>query len=75
MAFDIYLPRTRRDGYIWGGREVSSSPDFFQPVHINHLDEVLPVIIPYLGLPPGWRVQVASGHEDLWFDAKLLDQR
>ena len=58
--------------YIWGG-EMSSDHDFFQPVHVSHLDELLPEIVPYLGLPAGWRVQVAPGHEDVWFDASLLD--
>lgn len=58
--------------YIWGGERFSSAVDFFQPVHIEHLDEFLPTIIPYLGLPAGWRFQVAPGHEDVWFDPDLL---
>ena len=59
--------------YIWGGGEIPLEDDFFQPVHVSHLDELLPEIVPYLGLPAGWRVQVAPGHEDVWFDASLLD--
>lgn len=59
--------------YVWGGQELSSADDFFQPVHVQHLDEILPAIIPYLGLPPGWRFQVAAGHEDVWFDGALLN--
>jgi hypothetical protein len=58
--------------YVWGGQELSLAPDFFQPVHVQHLDELLPVIIPYLSLPAGWRFQVAVGHEDVWFDDGLL---
>jgi hypothetical protein len=61
--------------YIWGGAELSDDHDFFQPVHIEHLDEILPSIIPYLGLPAGWRFQIAPGHEDVWFDATLLNER
>ena len=61
--------------YVWGGDEPSSADDFFLPVHIHHLNEILPSIIPYLGLPAGWRFQVAPGHEDVWFDATLLNER
>ena len=61
--------------YVWGGQEPSSAADFFQPVHVQHLDEIMPAIIPYLGLPAGWRFQIALGHEDVWFDAALLSDR
>ena len=61
--------------YVWGGDEMSSAADFFQPIHVSHLAELMPAIIPYLGLPPGWRFQIATGHEDVWFDADLLDVR
>ena len=37
--------------YIWSG-EYSEDPDFFKPIHIHHLLEVWPEIIPYLALPP-----------------------
>jgi hypothetical protein len=59
--------------YIWAGGELSAADDFFQPVHVNHLAELLPQVIPYLGLPPGWRFLLAPGVEDLWFDEALLD--
>jgi hypothetical protein len=62
-------------GYVWGGTEPSSDPDFFQPVHIEHLYEILPAIVPYLGLSAGWRFQIAPRHEDVWFDANLLNDR
>ena len=60
--------------YVWGGQELSPTDDFFQPVHVAHLEEILPAIGPYLGLPPGWRFQVAPGHEDVWFDSTLLER-
>lgn len=60
--------------YVWGGRELSFDADFFQPVHIAHVGELLPAIVPYLGLPAGWRFQVAVGHEDVWFDQTLLSE-
>ncbi|MFL6787405.1 MAG: hypothetical protein ACJ8FC_01940 [Sphingomicrobium sp.] len=60
--------------YVWGGQGLSAADDFFEPVHADHLDEILPSIIPYLGLPAGWRFQLAPGHEDVWFDPALLDK-
>jgi hypothetical protein len=67
-------PRSNTTGwYVWAGEELSTAADFFRPVHVEHLAEIMPAIMPYLGLPPGWRFQVASGHEDVWFDASLLN--
>jgi len=28
---------------------------------------------PYLARPPGWRVLLAPGQEDVWYDGTLLD--
>jgi hypothetical protein len=58
--------------YIWAGETLSDDPSFFQPVHVSHLGEWCPAVIPYLGLPPGWRFLIASGHEDVWYDDTLL---
>jgi hypothetical protein len=57
--------------YIWGG-EFSYDDDFFQPLHVCHLVEHLPALVPYLGLAPGWRVLLAPGHIDVWYDPMLL---
>jgi hypothetical protein len=57
--------------YIWSG-EYSDADDFFQPLHVAHLPEDLPEVLPYLALPPGWRFLIAPGHEDIWWDEKLL---
>lgn len=59
--------------YIWSGGEMSSDPEFFSPVHTEHLAQVVPEAMTYLALPPGWRFQVAPGHEDVWEDSQLLD--
>jgi hypothetical protein len=59
--------------YIWAGEELSSAPDFFVPLHIEHLDEWCPQIKKFLGLAPGWRFLLAGDHEDIWFDSSLLD--
>lgn len=57
--------------YIWAGEVLSDAPDFFVPLHISHLADWCPEILPYLGLPPGWRVLLAPGYEDVWFDEDL----
>jgi hypothetical protein len=59
--------------YIWAGEEWSEDADFFVPLHIQHLSEWCPAVIPYLQLPPGWRFLIAPGYEDVWYDAELLD--
>lgn len=58
--------------YIWAGGELSDAPDFFVSLHISHLADWCPQILPYLALPPGWRVLLAPGYEDVWFDEDLL---
>ena len=58
--------------YIWGGEVMSQAPDFFAPLHAFHLAEYCPSLVPYLALAPGWRVLLAPGQEDAWFDQSLL---
>lgn len=58
--------------YIWAGEELSQEPDFFEPVHVRHLDTRCPAAIPYLALPPGWRFLVADDYDDAWEDMTLL---
>ena len=59
--------------YIWAGEDFSNDPNFFVPLHIEHLSEWCPDIIKYLGLPPGWRFLTTSGYEDVWEDKSLLE--
>jgi hypothetical protein len=58
--------------YIWGGSELSTDPEFFQPLHFSHLLERLPKLVPYLSLAPGWRVLLAPDYEDVWYDKTLV---
>jgi hypothetical protein len=58
--------------FIWGGEELSEADDFFMPMHIEHLAKECPAVLPYLGLPPGWRFLIAGDYEDVWFDELLL---
>ena len=58
--------------YLWSGEEMSQAHDYFQPLHVFHLIERCPEVIPYLGLPAGWRFLIAGDYEDVWFDPALL---
>lgn len=62
-------PENGTDGwYIWGG-EYSDAPDFFKPVHVHHVLELLPMIAKYLALAPGFKFIVDDeGYEDVWFE-------
>jgi hypothetical protein len=57
--------------FIWGG-DYSEDPQFFKPIHVERLDRMLPQILPYLGLSPGWRFLIAAGYEDVWFDETIV---
>lgn len=59
--------------YIWAGEEYSNDPDFFVPLHVEHLEEWSPLILKYLGLPPGARFLVTNDYEDVWEDKTLLE--
>ncbi len=59
--------------YIWAGGEPSEDPDFFVPLHIEHVTAWCPEAIRFLGLPPGWRFLVTGNDEDVWQDSTLLD--
>jgi hypothetical protein len=58
--------------YIWAGEELSDDPDFFRPLHVEHLAERCQAVLPYLALPPGWRFLIAAGYEDVWEDTTLV---
>lgn len=52
--------------YIHCG-EHSKEDDFYKPVHWVHLVEMLPEVLPYLGLPQGYRFIIDDeGYEDVW---------
>jgi hypothetical protein len=68
-----HLPVGDTNGwYLWWGAERSDEPDFFDPVHVEHLVDRCPEALPYLALPPGWAFVIAPGHEDVWFDEAHL---
>ena len=59
--------------YIWAGEELSDDPEFFKPLHVEHISRWCPGIQKYLGLPPGWRFLIVGNSEDIWYDESLLD--
>lgn len=59
--------------YIWGGTETSDEADFYQPLCTSHLHKYAPALLPYINLGPGWRVLLAPGYEDVWFDERLVE--
>mgnify|MGYP003613619740 CR=1 FL=1 len=63
------VPENGTEGwYVWAG-EYSKDPDFFQPIHIIHLIEIWPEIVPYLALAPGYRFIIDNeGYEDMWYE-------
>ncbi|HEV3431065.1 MAG TPA: hypothetical protein VG320_24565 [Paraburkholderia sp.] len=47
--------------------EYSDAPDFYQPLHVEHLAQRLPRVLDYLALPPGARFIIDDqGYEDAW---------
>lgn len=72
----IALRHPRENGtcgrYIWAGEGQPDDPRFFVALHVEHLAEWCPLIVPYLALPPGYRVLLAPDFEDAWFDGSLL---
>jgi len=59
--------------FIWGGPDLSDDPDFFQPVHVAHLPDHCPAVLPYLAMPPGWKFLIGEDdHVDVWHDEELL---
>ncbi|NVN48000.1 hypothetical protein HW542_14465 [Asaia spathodeae] len=58
--------------YIWGGEILSKDPDFFLPLHYSHVGAWENLLVPYLGLAPGWRFLITETYEDVWFDGDNL---
>ena len=58
--------------YLWAGDDLSDDPEFFVPLHVEHLKDWRPEFLDYLALPSGWRFLIAPGYEDVWFDDSLL---
>lgn len=56
--------------YIWGGPG-STAEDFYQPLCAGHIGDLIPMVLPYLALPPGYKFIIdRSGFEDVWFESE-----
>lgn len=59
--------------FIWFG-DWSNNDDFFKPICAEHLLQINPKIIDYLGLDEGFRFLIdKNGYENVWFDENLLN--
>lgn len=59
--------------YIWTG-DYNASEDFFKPLCAEHLLQIRPHIIKYLGLDIGFRFLVdKNGYEDVWYDESIVN--
>jgi hypothetical protein len=65
----IALPEHGTVSWFFHCGKHSDSADFYQPVHIDHLRQVLPLVMDYLGLPYGVKIILDDqGYEDVWMD-------
>ncbi len=51
---------------------MSRDPDYFQTLHVIHIGDWRPELLPYLGLPSGWRFLIAPNYEDVWYNPDLI---
>jgi len=66
--------QTTSGWYLWAGEECSDHPDFYEPICIEHLEDLCPAALPFLGLPAGWRFLTDGYHTDVWFDPDLINR-
>ncbi len=59
--------------YIWCGAEFSDAPDFFSPLHAEHVHEGQPGPTGILGLAPGYGFLLDGDYLDIWYDQSLLE--
>jgi len=63
----IALPEGGNISWFFHCGEYSDVADFYQPVHAEHLSELLPSVLKYLRLPPGSKFIIDDqGYEDVW---------
>lgn len=74
-AIRLYPENGTNGWYIHGG-EFSDNDDFYQPLHLSHIAEMLPQVLPYLALAPGYKFLIDNnGYEDVWYDPESLRRR
>jgi len=62
------------EGWYLRTGEYQEKHDFFKPICIEHLLQLNPMVIKYLGLKEEYRFLIYNkGYEDVWFDKQLLN--
>lgn len=56
--------------YIWAG-EKTDDDDFFDALHVAHLEDWCPIAMPFLQLPPGWCFSTDGAEASLWFEPEV----
>lgn len=65
----IVLSEGRTIGWFFHCGTYSEANDFYQPVHTEHLNDILPLVIRYLRLPPDSKFIIDDqGYEDVWYE-------
>src|SRR5437763_16347740 len=68
-----HVPEGGTNGwYIWGGKELSSRPDFFDPLHVQHLSVRFLLVLSYLGLLLEYRFILTVEYFDIWITVSFL---
>ncbi|WP_304991354.1 immunity protein Imm33 domain-containing protein [Burkholderia plantarii] len=63
----IILPEGGNVSWFFHCGEYSDKDDFYKPIHIEHLREILPSVLKYLRLPHGAKFIIDdNGFEDVW---------
>ncbi|MBY8934865.1 immunity protein Imm33 domain-containing protein [Pseudomonas fluorescens] len=63
----VQLPEGGNISWFIHCGEYSAAEDFYKPVHVHHLSEVLPQVVNYLCLPTGAKFIIdTAGYEDVW---------
>lgn len=66
-------PENGTNGWYIHGGEFSDRDDFYQAVHLRHLPDILPQVLPYLALAPGFKFFIDDeGYEDVWYEPDSL---
>jgi hypothetical protein len=63
----VQLPEDGNISWFIHCGEFSDADDFYKPVHVHHLSEMLPQVVNYLCLPTGAKFIIdTAGYEDVW---------
>jgi hypothetical protein len=63
----VALPEGGNISWFFHCGEYSDAPDFYQPVHVEHLEEMFPSVVRYLRLPTGAKFVIDDqSFEDVW---------